>query len=759
MSDDKSIVSRLNEQRRFAPPESFRQRARIGSREQYDALYRESIDDPETFWRRETAGLVFQKPWEQLRSWELPHARWFIGAQLNLTESCLDQHLPTVNRNKAAIIWEGEPEKAHGPPELRTLTYFELHREVVRVAGALATLGVTKGDRVVIYMGMIPEVAIAMLACARLGAIHSVVFGGFAAEALRDRINDCQAKVVIAQDGAFRRGNVVPMKAAVDKALEHCPTVEKVVVFRRLTDEQITLRFVHGRDILWEDAIAQRDPALGRKAEPVDAEHPLFILYTSGSTGKPKGVLHSTAGYLAGVHVSTKYIFDMRAEDVFWCTADVGWVTGHSYVVYGPLSNGATVLMYEGAPNAPDPGRFWRIIERHGVTILYTAPTAIRAFMRWGEEWPNKSDLSSLRLLGSVGEPINPEAWIWYQQHIGQNRCPIVDTWWQTETGSIMLTTLPGAAEAKPGSTGLPFFGVEPAIVKKGGEVCAPNEGGLLILKRPWPSILRTIWGDDERFRRQYFSEIEGVYFTGDGARRDEDGYFWVVGRIDDVLNVAGHRVGTAEIESAVVSHPCVAEAAAVGRPDDLKGQALVVFVTLKMGNAPTGELREAIKEQVGREIGKFARPDDIRFADSLPKTRSGKIMRRLLKEVASGRQATGDMSTLEDFSVLASLTKDEELPRPRPSPPSSVSSTPGKASAPLPFSSLAPRPRPLAPLPLALSLSPSLLCRQEPGGGSRRAAVGPAGRVVRSSPLPADPTTPAGVVVLRGGDRGLSGG
>lgn len=661
MTDDKSIVSRLNEQRRFSPPEAFQKQARISSREAYEALYRESLNSPETFWKREARGVVFHEPWTSLSSGEFPHVRWFDGATLNPTESCLDQHLTNGNRNKAAIIWEGEPEKAFGPPELRTLTYFELHREVVRLAGAMATLGIKKGDRVAIYMGMVPEAAIAMLACARLGAVHSVVFGGFAAEALRERINDCQARLVITQDGALRRGNIIRTKETVDRALEQCPSVEKVIVFRRLTDEQVTMRFVHGRDILWNDAIAERDPSLGKVAEVVDAEHPLFILYTSGSTGKPKGVLHTAAGYLLNCYLSTKYVFDLRPEDVFWCTADIGWVTGHSYVVYGPLSNGATVLMYEGAPNAPDPGRFWRIIERHGVTILYTAPTAIRSFMRWGEEWPEKSDLSSLRLLGSVGEPINPESWIWYHKNIGKERCPIVDTWWQTETGTIMLTTLPGATDAKPGATGLPFFGVEPAIIKKAGIECLPNEGGLLILRRPWPSMLRTVWGDDERFQKQYFSELPGVYFTGDGARRDEDGYFWVVGRIDDVLNVAGHRVGTAEIESATVSYSAVAEAAAVGRPDDLKGQALVVFVTLKLGHQPSAEVRTAIREQVAREIGKFAAPDDIRFTDALPKTRSGKIMRRLLKEVAAGRQVTGDMSTLEDFSVLASLSKEEE--------------------------------------------------------------------------------------------------
>jgi acetyl-CoA synthetase len=662
MSDSSdSIVSRMTETRKFEPSEGFRARARIGSRAEYDRLHRESIDAPDAFWRRETSTLRFRTTWAKTNTWEPPHARWFEGAELNITESCLDQHIEAGLRNKAAIIWEGEPETEHGPREARTLTYFELHREVVRFAGALATLGLKKGDRVIIYMGMTPETVIAMLACARLGAVHSVVFGGFAAEALRDRANDCQARLIITQDGAWRRGHVVPMKHIVDKAVEHTPSVERVVVYPRLGPTHAPIEMKDGRDIYWDAAVTSRDKTLGVQPTIVDAEHPLFILYTSGSTGKPKGVLHTTAGYLAGAHVSSKYVFDLRPDDVFWCTADVGWVTGHSYVVYGPLSNGATVLMYEGAPNAPDPGRFWRIIERHGVTILYTAPTAIRAFMRWGEEWPNKSDLTSLRLLGSVGEPINPEAWMWYQRVVGGDRCPIVDTWWQTETGSIMLTTLPGAALAKPGSTGLPFFGVELAVVKKGGEPCAPNEGGFLVVKKPWPSILRTIWGDDERFNRQYFSEIDGVYFTGDGARCDEDGYFWVVGRIDDVLNVAGHRVGTAEIESAIVSHPTVAEAAAVGRPDDLKGQALVVFVTLKMGHPPTDELRDAIMNQVVKEIGKFARPDDLRFTDALPKTRSGKIMRRLLKEVAAGKATTGDTSTLEDLSVLAALRKDEE--------------------------------------------------------------------------------------------------
>ncbi|MCU0682277.1 MAG: acetate--CoA ligase [Polyangiaceae bacterium] len=655
-----SILSRLQEDRRFAPPEAFQKAARIGSREAYDALYRESLDDPQSFWARETAALGFRTPWHTTLDWKAPHARWFEGATLNVSECCLDRHLAGPARTKAALIWEAEPEDPVRGGQTRTLTYFELHREVVRFAGALATLGVEAGDRVVIYMGMVPEVVIAMLACARLGAVHSVVFGGFAAEALRDRINDCGAKVVVTQDGAYRRGQIVKMKATVDAAVVHCQTIERVVVYRRLTDAELPIELDPARDLLWEQAVGSRDPALGREATVVPAEHPLFILYTSGSTGKPKGVLHTSAGYLAGAHVSSKYVFDLRDNDVFWCTADVGWVTGHSYVVYGPLSNAATVLLYEGAPNAPDAGRLWRVAERHGVTVFYTAPTAIRAFMRWGEEWPQKSDLSALRLLGSVGEPINPEAWVWYQKHVGGGRCPVVDTWWQTETGSIMLTTLPGAVEAKPGATGLPFFGVEPAIVKTGGQECGPDEGGFLILKRPWPSILRTIWGDDDRFKKQYFGEIEGVYFTGDGARRDADGYFWVVGRIDDVLNVAGHRVGTAEIESAVVAHPAVAEAAAVGRPDDLKGQALVVFVTLKLGHVADDAMRDAVKEQVAHDIGKFARPDDVRFADALPKTRSGKIMRRLLKEVAAGKTPSGDTSTLEDLSVLAKLRDDE---------------------------------------------------------------------------------------------------
>jgi acetyl-CoA synthetase len=683
MSDGSDhIESRLKEERRFPPNAAFAGRARLSSHAAYRALYAQSLEEPDVFWREQTADLVWRTAPHTFSEWVIGEghasAKFFLGAKLNLTESCLDRHLHTTRRTKAAIVWEGEP------GDTRTITYFELHRQVVHLAAALADLGVVAGDRVAIYMGMVPETVVAMLACARLGAPHSVVFGGFSSEALRDRINDLGATVLLTQDGAWRRGNVVPLKAMADAALAQAPSVRRVVVLRRIgdhragrsgTDAPVVMK--EGRDVWWDDLLGRAPSAEGleraRHADAFDAEHPLFILYTSGSTGKPKGVLHTTAGYLAGVHVTTKYVFDVHDEDVYWCTADVGWVTGHSYMVYGPLSCGATCLMYEGAPNFPDWARFWSIVERHGVTILYTAPTAIRAFIRAGEEWPQKHDLSTLRLLGSVGEPINPEAWMWYHRVIGGTRCPIVDTWWQTETGAIMLTTLPGAVFTKPGSTGLPFFGVDIAVVKDRGEPCAANEGGKLVIKSPWPSMARTLWGDDERYFKTYWGAIPNVYFTGDGARCDEDGYFWVVGRIDDVLNVAGHRIGTAEIESALVSHPAVAEAAAVGRPDDLKGQALVVFVTLKAGQgsaaaagpqstaADRNRLREALTAHIDKEIGKFARPDSIRFTDALPKTRSGKIMRRLLKEVAAGTETKGDTTTLEDFNVLAKLRAGED--------------------------------------------------------------------------------------------------
>jgi acetyl-CoA synthetase len=635
------------------PSAEFRKKARISSFEEYERLYRESLDQPEQFWRRELADLTFRAPWTKLLDWKSPHSRWFEGATLNITESCLDRHLATQTRQRAAIVWEGEK------GDTRTLTYEELHQDVCRFTAALRSLGVGKGDRVAIYMGMVPEVVVGMLACARIGALHTVVFGGFAADSLRDRINDCEAKVVLTQDAVWRRGSALKLKETVDEAVAKTPSVKHVVVYRHLGQAVAPVELKSGRDLDWKELVAATPlDTDNTRAEVLDAEHPLFILYTSGSTGKPKGILHTTAGYLAGVHLTTKYVFDLQPDDVYWCTADVGWITGHSYLVYGPLSNGATCLIYEGAPNHPDWGRFWEIIDRHKVTILYTAPTAIRAFIKAGDQWVDKADLSSLRLLGSVGEPINPEVWLWYHKKIGKGRCPIVDTWWQTETGSIMTTTLPGATSMKPGVTGLPFFGIEPDVVTQDGQRVPVNEGGLFVVRRPWPSMLRTIYGDDERFQQQYFSDVPGCYFTGDGAHRDAQGYFRVVGRIDDVLNVSGHRIGTAEIESVLVAHPSVAEAAAVGRPDDLKGQALVVFVTLKPGFEPSESAGEALRQQVAKEIGKFARPDEIRFAEGLPKTRSGKIMRRLLKDIAAGREVKGDLSTLEDHGVIDKLTK-----------------------------------------------------------------------------------------------------
>jgi acetyl-CoA synthetase len=649
MTDNKSIETFSAESRRFEPSSDFSKKARIKSKEEYEKLYRESIDSPETFWKRETAELSFREPWSQLLDWNLPFAKWFVGAKLNVTESCLDRHVLEGRRDKPAIIWESEP------GETETLTFGQLHDKVVEFAATLRQAGVKQGDRVAIYMGMVPEAVIGMLACARVGAPHTVVFGGFAADALRDRINDCEAKVVLTQDGAWRRGKVVPLKETVDAALEGTKTVETVFVYRRLSEADCKITMKAGRDVDWYEAASRADRKNG-EPEIVDAEHPLFILYTSGSTGKPKGVKHTTAGYLAGTHVTTKYIFDLQEEDVYWCTADIGWITGHSYIVYGPLSNGTTCLLYEGAPNQPDWGRFWEVVQKHQVTILYTAPTAIRAFIKAGNEWLDKYDLTSLRLLGSVGEPINPEAWLWYYEKVGQKRCPIVDTWWQTETGAVMMTTLPGVHSMKPGSCGVPFFGVKPEIVTQEGNALGANEGGLLIVRKPWPSMLRTVWGDDERFQKQYFSDIKDAYFTGDGARFDDEGYFTVVGRVDDVLNVSGHRIGTAEIESCLVAHPAVAESAAVGRPDDMKGQALVVFVTLKGGFEQNPATQKALSEHIANEIGKFARPDEVRLCDGLPKTRSGKIMRRILKDIAAGREVTGDLSTLEDATVIQKL-------------------------------------------------------------------------------------------------------
>ncbi len=647
-----NIESHLVEKRVFKPSRDFAKKARIKSLGQYRRMYRESIRQPAKFWAREASELVWRAPWKKVFEWKAPFAKWFIGGKLNISENCLDRHLSPegFRGNKAAIIWEGEP------GDKRTLTYQQLHREVCRFANVLKRNNIKKGDRVIIYLPNIPEAAIAMLACARIGVVHSVVFGGFSADSIRDRIADSGAIAVVTADGAYRRGGIVQLKKNVDDALRKSTSVKRVIVFRRAGND---IHMEEGRDVWWHRELEY----VNANCPPtsLDSEHPLYLLYTSGSTGKPKGILHTTGGYLVEVYSTTKYVFDIRDEDIFWCTADVGWVTGHSYIVYGPLANGATVVMYEGAPNWPEPDRFWKIIEEYRVNILYTAPTAIRAFIRWGEHWVVKHDLSSLRLLGTVGEPINPEAWMWYHKNIGGGRCPIVDTWWQTETGTILITPLPGAIPTKPGSATLPFFGVDPIVVDEKGREVGPNVGGKLIIRRPWPAMLRTIYRDKERYKKQYWSEFQGNYLTGDGARRDEDGYFWIVGRIDDVLNVAGHRLGTSEIESALVSHPRVAEAAVVGRPDELKGQGVVAFVTLKTGVDASRELKVELRDHVGTHIGAIAKPDEVRFAEALPKTRSGKIMRRLLKEIASGAKVTGDTTTLEDFSVLAKLAESEE--------------------------------------------------------------------------------------------------
>jgi acetyl-CoA synthetase len=646
----KSIETNLHEYRTFPPAETFAASARIGSMAEYKKLYQESIDHPDTFWAREASELVWQKPWSEVLEWSPPFAKWFVGGKINASENCLDRHLSGPRRNKAAIIWEGEP------GEKRTLTYAQLHREVCLFANVLKRNGVKKGDRVLIYLPMIPEAVVAMLACARMGAVHSVVFGGFSSDSIRDRLADSGATVVVTADGGYRRGQIVTLKQNVDHALEGDTQVRRVIVFRRT---HLDIHIKEHRDVWWHREMEY----VSAECPPValDSEHPLFILYTSGSTGKPKGILHTTGGYLVGTHCSTKYVFDLREEDVYWCTADVGWVTGHSYLVYGPLACGATCLMYEGAPNWPEPDRFWRIIAEYGVNILYTAPTAIRAFIKWGDQWPKKHDLSSLRLLGTVGEPINPEAWMWYHTVIGGGRCPIVDTWWQTETGAHMITPLPGATPTKPGTATLPFFGIDAAVVDDDGREVGRDEGGKLVIRRPWPAMLRNIYGDKARYKKQYWSEIKGCFFTGDGARRDRDGYFWIVGRIDDVLNVAGHRLGTAEVESALVAHKDVAEAAVVGRPDEIKGQGVVAFVTVKSGVKATATLRDALRAHVAKVIGPIAKPDEIRFAEALPKTRSGKIMRRLLKEIAGGGSVTGDTTTLEDFGVLTKLRQNED--------------------------------------------------------------------------------------------------
>ena len=645
-----SIDSILNERRVFEPSSEFSQNAHIKSLAQYELLYREAQEDPEKFWADIAGQLHWFRKWDKVLEWTTPWAKWFVGGQINLSYNCLDRHVATWRRNKAAIIWEGEP------GEIRTYTYQQLLTEVKKFANVLKALGIQKGDTVAIYMGMTPELPIAMLACARIGAAHSVIFGGFSANALVDRINDAQCKAVITQDGSYRRGAEIPLKATVDEALPGCPSVKSVIVYKRTGSE---IKMESGRDHWWQEVIA--DASDKCEAEPLDAEHPLFILYTSGSTGKPKGVVHTTGGYSVGTYITAKWVFDLKDEDIYWCTADIGWVTGHSYIAYGPLQNGATAVMYEGAPNHPEPDRFWQMIERHKVNVFYTAPTAIRAFMKWGERWPRRYEMSSLRLLGTVGEPINPEAWMWYREVIGRGRCPIVDTWWQTETGMIMITPLPGAIATKPGSATRPFPGVSVDVVTRQGEPVPPGSGGYLVITRPWPSMLRTIFNDPDRYVSQYWSDIPGVYFAGDGARKDEDGYFWIMGRVDDVINVSGHRLSTMEVESALVAHPRVAEAAVVARPDEVKGQAIAAFVTLELGNEPSNELKEELRRWVAKEIGALAKPDDIRFSDALPKTRSGKIMRRLLREIASGSEVKGDTTTLEDFGVLAKLKEEEE--------------------------------------------------------------------------------------------------
>ena len=651
MSETNTIESVLTENRIFLPPEEFSANAHIKSFAEYEEIYREAEKNPEDFWASAAENLHWFEKWEKVLEWNEPHAEWFVGGKINASYNCLDRHLNSWRRNKAAIIWEGEPAN-----EIRTLTYEQLYRQVCKFANVLKKLGVKTGDRVALYMPLVPELAIAMLACARIGATHTVIFGGFSADAISDRVNDCGCKLIVTADGGFRRGSEIPLKLTVDEAAKNSPTVEKIVVFRR-TGTKIPMKA--GRDFWWHELMQTVDAIC--PAEELDSEHPLFILYTSGTTGKPKGILHTTGGYLTGTFLSSKWIFDLKDEDIYWCTADIGWVTGHSYVVYGPMANGATVFMYEGAPNYPDFDRFWDIVERHKINILYTAPTAIRAFIKWGEHYPLKHDLSSLRLLGTVGEPINPEAWMWYHQIIGGGRCPIVDTWWQTETGAIMISPLPGATPTVPGTATRPFPGVLIDIQNKNGESVGTNEGGYLVIKHPFPSMLRTIWGDDERFKKQYWSEIPNVYFAGDGARRDERGYFWIMGRVDDVINVSGHRLGTAEIESALVSHEAVAEAAVVGRPDELKGQAIAAFVTLEGGRKGGEELKEELRRHVAKEIGSLAKPHDIRFTDALPKTRSGKIMRRLLRELATSGQVAGDVTTLEDFTVLEKLREEEE--------------------------------------------------------------------------------------------------
>ena len=642
------IDALLQENRRFPPSDAFRSNALVKD----PGIYERAARDPEAFWAEMASELEWIQPWEKVLEWKPPYAKWFLGGKLNASVNCIDRHVRTPRRNKAALIWEGEP------GDRRTLTYWDLYREVGTFANVLKSLGVKRGDRVALYLPLIPELAISMLACARIGAIHSVVFGGFSAESLRDRINDAQAVALVTADGGYRRGQIVPLKQMADEALTDTPSIKNVVVVQRQAGTAFPVHIKEGRDH-WFHRLMQ-DAAPECPPEAMDAEDMLYILYTSGTTGKPKGIVHTTGGYLTGISATTKWVFDLKEDDVYWCTADIGWVTGHSYVVYGPLANGATVLMYEGAPDWPRKDRFWELIDRHGVTIFYTAPTAIRAFMRWGPDWPERHPMKTLRLLGSVGEPINPEAWMWYHEHIGRQRCPIVDTWWQTETGMIMITPLPGLTSTKPGSATMPFPGVTAEVRDAGGNRVETG-GGLLTLTKPWPAMLRGIYGDHERYVKTYWSRWpDGSYFTGDGARRDEDGFYWLLGRVDDVLNVAGHRLGTMEVESALVDHPRVAEAAVVGRPHEIKGQAVAAFVTLKEGSKPSEGLEDELKEHVVRKIGAIARPDQILFAADLPKTRSGKIMRRLLRDIAEGK-ALGDTTTLADPAVVARLKNEYE--------------------------------------------------------------------------------------------------
>jgi acetyl-CoA synthetase len=636
------IEALLREKRKFPPPKSFVKRA-LASKA---SIYTEAARNPVRFWEARARELHWLKPWKKTLEWKPPYAKWFVGGKLNVSDNCLDRHVTTARRTKAALIWEGEP------GDTRTLTYWDLYREVQRFAAALKRHGVRKGDRITIYMPMVPEVAIAMLACTRIGAAHSVIFGGFSPESVRDRIHDADSKLVITADGGWRRGTIVPLKKNTDEALKECPDVGTVIVLKR-TGQPIDMQA--GRDIWWDDFVKGVEPKC--PAEPMDAEDLLYLLYTSGSTGKPKGIIHTTGGYLTGIAATHKWVFDLHEDDVYWCTADVGWVTGHSYVVYGPLANGATTVMYEGTPDFPDKDRFWRIIEKHGITICYTAPTAIRTFMRWGEQYPDRCDLSSLRLLGSVGEPINPEAWVWYWKVIGGGRCPVVDTWWQTETGHILITPLPGVTVLKPGSATKPFPGIDAAVLDEQGR---PAKSGYLVIRKPWPGMLRGIWGDPDRFVKQYWSKYDNIYFTGDGAKIDEDGYFWLLGRVDDVMNVSGHRVSTMEVESALVDHKSVAEAAVIGKPHEIKGQAIAAFVTIKTGVDGTPALMDELKQHVAKKIGALARPDDIIFSAELPKTRSGKIMRRLLRDIAEGR-ALGDTTTLADPAVVSALKKQYE--------------------------------------------------------------------------------------------------